>query len=421
MLLAAMLPALAQADGDVTISLALEASLPDFASIGLSIAGGEGRAKLKLSADDWGASLVLPWLAAGSLEPAGLAAFIQRPQGLSYRLGRYAARPFIAPAPLDAPLLGLAAGKEGGCFIMDPRREGLASWSGAWLSPRGLPLSALTAWAVLPEDSGDGSWSDPPAPAMERSWHAIGVSFNNRAWRTAVGAGAMHSSPGADAWALRIENLLSLRPFKLESVAALCAGSWRGPSGSLAPVFFVDARLSASVKNLALSLDYDESRADWAALPKRSLALGLKAKPNSASLQASAAADFSSLKAIQGLELRFKATPTILPWLSAYGSYRLKGPEPERFEPAQFEPERLELGCSLRAGQRHAVELDAMWRADTEGRYLKFGGSYAFALPRGRLLVYLRTNGWRRYEPPLSGAATDALPDAGLRYSQSFP
>jgi hypothetical protein len=403
------LPGAVRAEGNGSLQLSIAASLPDYASLGLNLTRDEGRARLELSADEWGASLALPWLAIGSLEPAGLAAFIQRPQGLSYRLGRYADRPFNAPPPLDAPLLGLVVGKEGGCFFAHPQSAGLASWSGAWLSPRSLPLSALTAWASLPSDSGDGGWNEPPSPALVRSWHAIGGAFRLGPWRSALGAGAMHSSPGADAWTLRLENLFIQRPFTFESVAALSLGSWRGPSDSLAPALFLDAKLSAGWKRLGLSFDYDESRNEWAASPLRSITLAGRADTAIARLQASAEAGFSAFDAIRELELRLLCSPAALPWLSAYGSWRLNGPEPER----------LELGCSLKAGQRQVIALDALWRADTEGRYLKLGGSYAFTLPRGRLLVYLKTDGWRRYEPSPAGAAAPLA--AGLRYSQSFP
>jgi hypothetical protein len=403
------LPSALLAEDNGSLYLSISADLPDYACLGLSFTRDESRARLELSAEEWGASLALPWLALGSLEPDGLAAFIQRPQGLSYRLGRYASRPFAAPPPLEAPLLGLAAGKEGGCFIVVPKNEGLAPWSGAWLSPRALPLSALTAWAAVPGDAGDGGWDDPPVPAAERSWHAIGGALRLGPWRSAFGAGAMHSSPGADAWALRAENLLTLRPFKFESVAALSLGSWRGPSDSLAPALFIDARLSAGWKRLALSLNYDESRECWPSSPIRSLTLAGWAYTSFARLQASAEAGFSALDAMRELELRLKCSPAALPWLSAYGSWRILG----------LEPERLELGCSLKAGHRHALALEALWRADTEGRYLKFSGGYAFSLPRGRLLIYLKTDDWQRYEPPPTGA--DAPLAAGLRYSQAFP
>ncbi len=400
----------ASAEGQASLSLSLEASLPDYACLGLSLTRGEHRARLALSADEWGASLALPWLSLGSLEPAGLAAFIQGPQGLSYRLGRYEPKPFRAPAPLDAPLFGAAWGGGGGCFVAYPVADGLPAWSGAWLSPPGLPLSALTAWAALPPDSGGGAWDDPPSPALERSWHALGGSIRLGPWRSALGAGAMISCPGGDAWALRAENLLSLRVFKLESVAALCLGSWRGPSDTLAPAFLLDARLSAGAKRCSIYLDYEETRPEWNALPRRDIQVGGKADVLFARLEASAGASIGASAEAPGLELRWKATPLMLPGLSAYGSWGLEG----------LEPRRLELGSSLKAGKARELSLDALWRADSEGRFLKLGCSYAFRFPRGRLYLYLRTDGWLLYEPFPGGVPETAL-DAGLRYSQSFP
>ncbi len=220
----------------------------------------------------------------------------------------------------------------------------------------------------------------------------------------------MLSGPGGDAWALRLENLLSIRPFKLESVASLCAGPWRGPSGSLAPAYFADARLSAGASRLALYLDYSETRPDWEAPPRRDVLIGGKANAVFALLEASAGASFVAAAEAPELELRWKGSPLMLPGLSAYGSWALEGGEPRR----------LEIGSSLKAGKACALTLDALWRADAEGRFCKLGCSCAIGLPRGRLLFYLRTDGWLRYGPPPADTPETPLV-GGLRYSQSFP
>jgi len=220
----------------------------------------------------------------------------------------------------------------------------------------------------------------------------------------------MISGPGGDAWALRAENLLSLRPFKLESVAALCLGPWRGPADTLAPAFFLDAKLSAGAKRCSLYLDFEETRPDWKELSKRDIQVGGKADLPFARLEASAGASMGAKAEAPGLELRWKASPLMLPGLAAYGSWELEGREPRR----------LEFGSSLKAGKARQLSLDALWRADAEGRFLKLGCSYAFSFPRGRLYLYLRTDGWLRYGPLPGDAPLTAL-DAGLRYSHSFP
>ncbi len=373
-------------------------------------------------------SLSGPAGAAGAVEPAGLASFIIRPHGLSYRLylpsGR--GRPLSSAPPLGASWSGAAVGAEGGLFAMEPNGYRTPAFVGAWVAPSGSGLSALLAAAEAPAKPGDGSWYAAPVPPRRIRWLAGAVAFGAAAfgagsYRGALAAGVESVSPGGDAYAFRHESRLKLGSFALETVVALAgapgmsgsggdAAAWLGPRLSAASPAFAQASLGYARRYNAASLRYTGELAPGSGEPRHAIAAGLGLGVPGVSLQLRAnyrapradAYESIGVAARLGLGRSAPGAPRAPLGLSAFGSWRAEGARPLALE--------LGAGLALSFGaKRPALRAEAAWRAAPEARSYRWRIELDAPLGRAlRIAAFGRSPGWSPYELPGGPPATGA-------------
>jgi hypothetical protein len=372
--------------------------------------------------------------AIGAVEPSGLASFILRPHGLSYRLylpsGR--GRPLTSVPPLGAGWSGAAVGAEGGLFALEPAGLKTPAFIGAWIAPLGSGLSVLLAAAEAPAKPGDGSWYAAPVPPRRIRWLAGAGAFGAGSYRGALAFGVESVSPGGDAYALRHESRIKLGSFALDIVAALAgalgpggdATAWLGPRLSAASPAFAQASLRYARRYNAASLRYTGELAPGSGEPRHALDAGLSLGVPGVSLQLRAnyrapradADERIGVAARLGLGRSAPGAPRASLGLSAFGSWRAESARPLASE--------LGAGFALSFGaKRPALRAEAAWRAAPEARSYRWRIELDAPLgPAAKLAAFGRSPGWSPYELPGGLPATGASAgfELGLRISASL-
>lgn len=381
-----------------------------------------------------GLTLSGPALAAGAVEPSGLASFILRPHGLSYRLylpsGR--GKPLASAPPLAAGWRGAAVGAEGGLFALEPSACSAPAFIGAWAAPTGSGISALLAAARASAKAGDGSWYAAPLPPRGLAWLAGAAAFGGGPYLGSLALAVESAAPGADAYALRHESRVKLAPFTMELVAAF-AGSpsyggaatpWFGPRFVRAPPAFAQATMSFARRRDSAWLRYTGELAPASGEPRHALDLGLGLGVPSISFQARAnyRAPFAEAAERVGAAFRLclgrsAAGATRAPaGFSAFGSWRAEGGRPLALE--------LGAGFALASGARRpALRAEAAWRAAPSARSYRWRLELELPLsPTATLAAFGRSPGWIAYELPGGIAAPGEAPglELGLRVSAAL-
>ncbi len=402
------------------------------AGTSLSLSRGDWRGMLTYSSAWDGASdrtlgfsFSSPFGALGSLYPAGLAAFVLRPHGLSYRLGLAGEAPLSGGSPGGAPFFGARFGREGGILAWWPSSSvdllggepgPAAPVAGAWASPWGGALSLLLLGAEKPGDSGGPSWYDATAPASYGRWYAAGARMAYGPWRGALGLAASVSYPGGDAYAFRLENLVSVGKARLEALCGGSSGAWQGPAGAASPAFWLDvrasARLSSGLVRIAPSARYAESRKLLSDNAEKTLVFALEA--GAGVLGALARVNLVLPKGGNPMDstLAWKIQAGKTLCAAVFGSWKVLGDAPQR----------LDLGMSLSAGsasrQVLGVSAEGAWRAEPGGRYVRAGMSLLLKLHGGSLSLSAATDGWQETTGPGGAPSGKAFAwKAGLSYT----
>lgn len=372
-------------------------------------------------------SLSGPVGAAGAVEPSGLASFIMRPHGLSYRLYLPSGlgRPLASIPPLGAGWFGAAVGAEGGLFALEPNGLRTPTLIGAWAAPSGSGLSALLAAAEAPAQPGDGSWYAAPVPPRRIRWLAGAAAFGAAAfgdgsYRGSLAFGVESVSPGGDAYALRHESRLKRGSFTLEVIAALAGApepggealAWLGPRLRAAPPAFAQASLRYARRFNEASIRYTGELASVSAEPRHALDAGIGLGVPGLSFKARAdyraaradADERIGVAARLGLGRSAAGSPRAPLGLSAFGSWRAEGARPLALE--------LGAGFALSFGvKRPALRAEAAWRAAPEARSYRWRIELDAPLSRAlRLAAFGRSPGWRPYELAGGLPATSASP-----------
>lgn len=391
-----------------------------------------------------GWTLTGPAGAAGAVEPSGLASFILRPHGLSYRLYLPSGlgRPLASAPPLEAGWIGAAAGADGGLFALEPAGSGTPSLTGAWVAPGGTGLSALMATARAPAEPADDTWYAAPLPPRDLRWLAAAAAFGSGPYRGAFALGAEGVSPGGDAYALRHESRLRLPPFGFELVASLAgspsrrgaASVWLGPRLAEAPSAFAQATASYARRRAAAWLRYTGQLAPAWTAPRHGIDAGLglagpgislqvraSFDPPAADAQAAgepAAGEPAKIGAAARLGVgRSAAGASLRPvGFSAFGSWRAEGGRPVALE--------LGAGLAYAFGARlPALRAEAAWRAAPTARSYRWRVELELPLgPTLKLAAFGRSPGWIAYELPGAMPASGAPPaiELGARVSAAL-
>ena len=384
----------------VSATGALELSSADGVGCRIGLEAADSELRLRCSVPPSGSgdpaeagfSLTLPYLLVGSARPVGLAAFVEAPAAAAVTLLGRSGAPLETAWPLSAARAGAAVGRDFGAYAELPALDGASAgeWAayGAWLAPRGFPLSALACVADTAAEPGGPGWYDPPVPAGRRAFGALGASFAGTGWALAVAAAAGLGFPGRDAAAGRAEARLSVAGLRLEAIASCAGPSWVDLGGGSAPFVRADLSLRRARAGLAWSLGWrylrpDAYSADGAASALRA-SCDLAAWPGLVGVRALvglADADGADGSVVE-LDARYRPAPA--PWLSLRSSWRAADGAAERFD----------LGAAISVGERFPLELESGLRFVPEGRLYKAGLSLGVSGDRASVRLRAGSDGW---------------------------
>ncbi len=382
-----------------TTTLVLDVSSASGTSLDLSVGTGDGSAVFRaacLLPWDWkplagsasvpdglplaGFSLSAPGLLAGGVEPSGLR-FLYRPCAGGSVLGG-GGEPFAQVASLGAGTLAVQAGAGAGLFLAAPQDDPLRRSVGAWFGPEGSPVRAFALLGREPGSAGGPSWFDPPSPDARRLWAAVSCSAGDGLPALRLACAGSLGLPGLDAWAARAEGACRLGAVRLSGEASCSSRDWISPDGVGSAGYRLAADLSVKEGPVPLSLSWRSGDGWDDGPPEGSAGLRLGLGPAALGLEASAGLDLVLAPGAgpPSLDLGFSLRPGERGRLTLSGDWLDAGGE-DRW--------RAELSLDRGAGPGMGARLEA--GIDGTGPWLEGACSVGLGGPRWELELELGT------------------------------
>jgi len=301
--------------------------------------------------------LAFPYVRAGTVRPAGLAAFLCRPAAAGPILLAGDGSPLELENPKDSSYFGVSAGEDFGLLYLAPASVPGNAAYGAWVSPRGGWFSVIAAGGEEIAHSNGDDWYDPPEPAAERVWAAASAEAGGRLWAFAAAGAVGASFPGVDFFAARAEGWVRLGRLRFEAEASSASAFWRGFDGKAAPPFRVDAGWRYTRRGVALGGGWRAVQAAAGEGLETTVTGFLESVGRLGRGRVATVVGMGAAGDPPVVELDSWFRPGITPWLTLSSSWRASDGDAERFD----------VSATSRFGTRLKFVLDAGLRMVPEG------------------------------------------------------